>query len=287
MPDRDRARPARTRRAANVRLRVAVAGVALVAVVGAGSTVGYGALQRSSLFDVRTLAVTGGDAQLDRQAQGAARDAIAGRSLLALDRGAVIAALEQLPRVASATVDRDFPSTLKVTIVPERAVAIAVHGKDHALLSASGRVLKIYPTGQKPGGLPKVGIPGTGFPKLGATVQDPTVHEELAVLPAHVGVRLGWVKHDASHGPILTVGATQIPVYLGDASNLTSKVTAIRAILELYPMVHGARGLQYIDVSSPRSPAVMQSTPDPDTEPLVAQTADSGTSAQPSTSTNP
>ena len=48
-------------------------------------------------------------------------------------------------RSALATVDRDFPHTLRIHIVPERAVALAVGpGHYRSLVAASGRVLRVF-----------------------------------------------------------------------------------------------------------------------------------------------
>jgi cell division septal protein FtsQ len=60
-----------------------------------------------------------------------------GLVLLSLSPAQVAGAIEQVPTIRVASVDRDFPHTLRIHIVPERAVALAV-GPGHYPQSRRG-----------------------------------------------------------------------------------------------------------------------------------------------------
>ena len=122
--------------------RVALAAVALLGIVllSAIALFGYRLIAASGAFDVSRVEVTG--AGMATQAvQRAALDQAGGTSMLNVDPSALAQQLAALPRVQSATVDRAFPHTLAITVVPERPVAIAPTGSGRVVLAASGRVL--------------------------------------------------------------------------------------------------------------------------------------------------
>ena len=64
-----------------------------------------------------------------------------GMPLLAIDAAATKARLEALPWVLSATVERDWPSTLRVVITERKAFALWQHGKRTALIDRTGKVI--------------------------------------------------------------------------------------------------------------------------------------------------
>jgi cell division protein FtsQ len=285
VPAERRTRPARPRPASRTRIRLAALGTGVIAVVALGATVGYHELRDSSLFDVHDVVVSGADRQVTGQVDQSVQTSIGGRSLLALDRGAIVRALEQLPTVREARIDRDFPSTLRVTVVPERAVAIAVSGHDRALVSGDGRViLTIGRRSAPPGGYPRVGIDKHGIPAAGGHLRDRAVLDELAALPAKIGSSVAWVRSDPRRGPFLELRWPHLPIYLGDTAQMTRKLTAARDLLLKYPTIADRRALEYIDVSNPEAPSVMTETPNPTTFAL-GQTATTSTDPASSDST--
>ena len=78
------------------------------------------------MFQLRSVAVRGGTESERVAVRDAVARAAAGRSLLALSPARVAGEIEQVPTIRLASVDRDFPHTLRIRIVPERAVALAV-----------------------------------------------------------------------------------------------------------------------------------------------------------------
>jgi cell division septal protein FtsQ len=253
--------------------------------LGAASTFGYRALRDSSLFAVRSVAITGADAGLSAQVEDAARRSAGGRGLLALSPGALARAIELVPGVHAATVDRDFPSTLRVKVWPERAVALAVHGHDRVVVSATGRVLARIGNRSRPPSLPRVPLRG-GVPKPGARIGDAAVLAQLRAIdaiPERFGARVAWSKVDPDHGLELQLNWPKLWIRLGPPVDLPQKLRAAALVLRAYPTVATRQGLSYVDVSAPARPAVRPITPDPATTAL-AQTATSATTAATGTS---
>jgi cell division septal protein FtsQ len=267
-----------------MRLLLLVIGV-LVA-LGAGATFGYRALRDSSLFAVRSVAVTGADARLSAQVEDAARRSADGRGLLALSPAALARSIELVPGVHAAHVDRDFPSTLRVRIWPEHAVALAVHGHDRVVVSATGRVLAHVDNRARPPSLPRVPLQA-GVPKAGARIGDPGVLALLRALdaiPERFGARVAWSKVDPEHGLELQLNWPKLWIRLGPAVDLRQKLRAAALVLRAYPTVATRQNLSYVDVSAPARPAVRPITPDPATTALAQSATDAnGTAAATST----
>ncbi len=159
----------------------------MLALCAVGSALGYRALRNSSLFAVHKVVVSGANPSLTSQVETAVRSAIGGRSLLAVSSGSLARAIEQVPGVHVARVDRDFPSTLRVRVWPEHPVAIAVSGHDRVLVSSTGRVLATIGRRSRPPDLPRVGLPGHGVPHPGAYIENPQVLTQItaaASIPA-------------------------------------------------------------------------------------------------------
>lgn len=252
-----------------MRLLLLVVGVLVV--LGAGATFGYRALRDSSLFAVRSVAVTGADARLSAQVEDAARRSAGGRGLLALSPGALARSIELVPGVHAAHVDRDFPSTLRVRIWPEHAVALAVHGHDRVVVSATGRVLAHIDNRARPPSLPRVPLQG-GVPRAGARIGDARVLAQLRAIdaiPKRFGARIAWSKVDPEHGLELQLNWPKLWIRLGPAVDLRQKLRAAALVLRAYPTVATRQNLSYVDVSAPARPAVRPLTPDPATTALA------------------
>jgi cell division protein FtsQ len=270
------------RRVSGSRIRLlALVGV-IVIVVGLASTFGYRALRDSNLFAMHDVVVTGANPALTAQVQAAVRTSVGRRSLLALSASGVARAIDDVPGVHVATVDRDFPSTLRVRIWPEHPVAIAVSGHDRVIVSASGRVLATIGRRARPPNLPHLGLPGHGVPAPGSRLANPALLAQLAAvsaIPAHFGAPVGWVRTDPARGLELELHWPHLVIRLGPAVDLKQKLRAASLVMRAYPTIAAREELSYVDVSAPARPAVMPKTPDQTTLALVApsaSTADSG-----------
>jgi cell division septal protein FtsQ len=267
-----------------MRLLVLVVGVLVV--VGVASSFGYRALRDSNLFAVHAIVVTGANPALTAQVEAAALRSAGGRGLLALSPGTLAHAIEVVPGVHAARVDRDFPSTLRVTVWPEHAVALAVHGHDRVVVSATGRVLQRIDNRAKPPNLPRVPLRAV-VPKAGTRIRSAEVLAQLRAIdaiPSGFGGRVAWSKIDPDHGLELQLNWPKLWIRLGPAVDLRQKLRAAALVLRAYPTVATRQGLSYVDVSAPARPAVMPTTPDAATLALAHPAAD--TTSQTDSTTN-
>lgn len=133
------------------RLRLLVALVAVLAVVGAGFAVLHSPLMRVRHVRVALGAVPAGSGltvgQIKAQA-GLDRE----RLMVDVSTGSETRLIEQLPWVASARVERDWPGTIRIAVTARHAVAKVdrVPGQTAsgvAVLDATGRVLALLPPG--------------------------------------------------------------------------------------------------------------------------------------------
>jgi cell division septal protein FtsQ len=289
---------AEPKRVSTPRIRLAVLAGAVLLLVGGGATLGYHALRSSSVFAVHRVVVSGGSSTLRAQVETTVRTSIGSHSMLALSSSRVARAVETVPGVHVARVDRDFPSTLRVRVWPEHPVAIVVSGHDRAVVAANGRVLATIGRRSRPPSYPRVGLPGRGVPKPGTYIQNPKVLAQLsaaAAIPAHFGAAISWIKTDPDHGIYLQMHWPPLPIRLGPVDHLQQKMRAASLVLKAYPTTALREGLQYINVSAPAYPAAMPKEPDQSTLALAptagdassSTTASTDTSTTPSTSTNP
>jgi cell division septal protein FtsQ len=224
----------------------------------------YAVLRQSSAFAVRTVDVRGGDRAIQTSVRAAVMHAVGSRSLLAVSSAGVVRAVEQIPQVRAAWVDRDFPSTVKVRIVAERPAALAQAPDGFAVVSPTGRVLTEVVRGTKLPDLPR--IPVARLPSLGQRLPDATALSALAAvtaIPSSFGGQVFRVAVDAD-GLVIVTLRSGLGIRLGPPTDLSAKLLAARLVLLAYPRSQRAT-LRYIDVSAPDRPVVCRAGGDPAT----------------------
>lgn len=232
----------------------------VVCAAGAGIVeLGYLWIKSSGMFQLRSVAVRGGT-ESDRIAvRDAVARAAAGRSLLALSPARVATAIEQVPTIRLASVDRDFPHTLRIHIVPERPVALAVGpGHYRGLVAASGRVLRVFGSQDALPALPRV-WPDRVRPMPGGTIRSTPAQaalDALAARPADFSARIANVKIDPERGIVMRLSGG-LDIVLGPPLQLRQKLLAAAWLLRHYPTSAERAQLVYADVSAPDLPAVM------------------------------
>jgi len=243
------------------RRAAAVAGVTLACALAAGVIgLGYTWLKSSGMFTLRSVAVRGGT-ESDREA---ARDAVAraaaGRSLLALSSSQIAAAIEQVPTIRVASVDRDFPHTLRISIVPEHAVALAVStGHYRSLVASSGRVLRVFDPGEALPSLPRIWPKASERPVPGGSMHSPGIQaalEALSARPAGFRAQIANVKVEPERGIVMRLRGG-LDIVIGPPLQLDQKMLAAAWVLRHYPTHDERAQLVYADVSAPNRPAVM------------------------------
>jgi cell division protein FtsQ len=170
---------------------------------------------------------------------------LSGSSLVAFDSTDGDRRLAALAIVASATYDRKFPHTLRVSVKQERAIGLLRRGRDTWVVSDSARVLRKVRTQPLPR-LPRIWLPASADPLVGAVLADSSVDAVRALVPiarARLSVSVRSVR--VVEGEISMVLASGTEVLLGDASQLRLKLAVVSRILPL------AGDLPYLDVSVP------------------------------------
>ncbi|MBM3679843.1 MAG: FtsQ-type POTRA domain-containing protein [Actinobacteria bacterium] len=224
-----------------------------MAVVGLG-VLGLMGLDRVGAFGVSQVQVVGAKGATATAVREAALATVGSASMLSVDADHVATAVEELPQIRTAEVDRSFPGTLRVTVTRERAVALAPTGNGLVLVGASGTVLG-RPTERTQ--LPVISSAPADIPGPGGVVTAPRVREQiaLAALPSRA-IRLRAIGFGDDGMVGLLAGGGQ--VRFGDGRDLPVKVKVARAVMR---RADGA--FAYIDVTVPTAPVLRTATGDP------------------------
>jgi cell division protein FtsQ len=168
-----------------------------------------------------------------------------GDAMAWIDTGGSISGIEALPYVATATLAREWPDTVRI-VVHERRPAAWVDGPSgKALVDRTGRVLEIVD--QAPAGMPQllgahvVPPPGGRIDALGAAKVAGALH----------GIAAAGTKsvETTDHGVVLHL-LSGPEIRMGEPNRIGVKVRAALAVLGASPDVSVA----YVDVSVPTNP---------------------------------
>jgi cell division protein FtsQ len=224
-------------------------GASLV-VVAAGL---YGLARETSMFAVRSIDVEGASPLLAEQVRAELRS-FDGRSLVAVNAGAVEQRVNGLPAVRSSVVDRAFPHTLRIRVLPELPVAVLRRGAESWLVSARGRAIATIPLGGRRD-LPRIWLPSRTEIAVGALLADEPGALAARSLAAFVGSgfsnRIAFVR--ALDGQITLGLRGGLEIQLGPPIDLRLKVAIARGILPTLALP-GAGGPDYLDLTLPERP---------------------------------
>jgi cell division protein FtsQ len=204
--------------------------------------------RETGVFAVRTIDVVGAPPRVAAQV----RRALAttrGASLLKVDLDASLQTVKALPTVASARFDRAFPHTLRVVVVPEKAVAVVRQGADSYLVSGSGRVIATADRRDRPA-LARIWVKRSVDLRLGAPTDGELRTAVAAVAPlvgSHFPGRVGSVTATPD---VLTLRLRSgLEVRLGDPLDVSLKLAVAARVIPLL-----AAGTSYLDVAVPERP---------------------------------
>jgi cell division protein FtsQ len=234
-------------------------GVVLVLVALGGAAVGGWCLLHSRWLSARVVTVVG-----SVHTPTAEIEAVAGLGahppMVDVDPGAVAGRLEQLPWVRRATVERQWPDGVRVTVVEETPVAVVAPPAGHppahrappswALVDRAGRVLA--DRSAPPAGLARLEAPARPGPP--GSWLAPAAAPGLVVaatLPRAFSAQVTAVV--VGHGGQVTLElTTPVTVRLGDTTQLDQKYEAAAAALAGAKLAAG----DVINVSVPDSVTV-------------------------------
>jgi len=218
------------------------------ALLAAGALAYFGA-RETSLFALQSVRITGAPPGVASHV----RDALApfeGRSLVGLDQTAIERRLSALPDVAAATVDRDFPHTLQVSVIPAHSIAVLRSGPSAWIVSSDGRVIRTTGRLASPN-LPRVWVQRAATVDTGATVGDADAARAVAALAtarrARFEAKIATVR--ASDHELTFLLADGLEVRFGDSTDLPLKLAVVERLL---PLVQGSSA--YVDVTVPERP---------------------------------
>jgi cell division protein FtsQ len=218
-------------------------GLGLLAVASCG----YLVARETPLFAIDRIEVQGGSPRVAAQVRQALASFV-GRPLVGLDGSAVLQKVDALPTVVSASYDRAFPHTLRITLAAERPAAVLRRGPDSWLVSMRGRVMEPLPSTALPR-LPRVWISTRTTVRVGTEL----TATGAAVAARAVGLAGGFANRvdSASYTDDVLIFHLRsgLEVLLGDGGDIKLKVAVADRVLPMLPA-----GSTYLDVSSPGRP---------------------------------
>jgi cell division septal protein FtsQ len=229
--------------------RSVLVGLALILIAG-----GLYALARgTSLFAVQRIDVRGASPEVTSQVKAVLRS-YEGRSLVAVNGASVEHRVDGLATVRSSVVDRAFPHTLAVRVIPELPVAVLRRGTDSWLVSARGRVITPIGRGEHRA-LPRIWLPQRTDIAVGSLLGDNPGGLAARSLSTFVGsgltTRIAFVK--ALDGQITLGLRGGLEVRLGAPVDLSLKIAIVRGLLPTFAPP-AAGGPTYLDVAVPERP---------------------------------
>lgn len=207
---------------------------------------GYLVARETALFAIDRIEVHGGSPQVARKVRSALASLV-GRPLVGLDGSAVLAKVDALPTVVSASYDRAFPHTLRITLVPERPAAVLRRGPDSWLVSMRGRVMERLPA-----------TADTRLPRIWISTRTPVRKgAELTAAGAAAAHAVGAAGAFASrvdsaavtNGTLVFHLRSGVALLLGDGGDIKLKAAVAARVLAILPA-----GSTFLDVSSPGRP---------------------------------
>jgi cell division protein FtsQ len=225
------------------------------------------AARETPLFAVRDISVGGASPGVESQVRKALRER-AGSSLFALDLDAARSDVAALPTVASVAFDRAYPHTLRVTIVPERPVAVVRQAADSYLVSERGRVIARVERTAQPA-LARIWVKRDVRLDPGGLVDGDLLTAVGAVAPLADGRFPSRVVSVATANGLTLRLRSGLELRLGDTHDVDLKLAVAARVLRVLPSGSG-----YLDVSVPDRPVA--GPPGLDSQVEVESTASSG-----------
>ena len=243
------------------RIVLSLALTVLFVVVPAGV---YAWGRTSSTFEVRHVQVVGSQRVSQKAALHLLQDRFMGRNLFSIDSADVSRALQPLVYLASAKIERHFPSTLIVRVREYRPGAYALWSGRWYLISDDGHVLadvggeKRSPVAALASGpahlKPRLPVmQATGPLRLRAVTSDAAILDALAVaraMPVAVRSQIQRVRPTAAG--LRLVLRDGLVVDVGSADELRAKMLSLQAVTDYYRGKHIKP--TYVDVSLPDRP---------------------------------
>jgi POTRA domain, FtsQ-type len=225
--------------------RSLAAGVALLAVVACA----YATARHSSAFAIERIDVRGAPSDVQQQVRRTLAPLI-GTNLLTFDGSALEQRVEALPTVVAARYDRAFPHVLRLSVVPERPVAVLHRGRETWLVSARGRVIAHIPNGTH-AAFARIWVPRATAVVAGGFLAPATGGTAARTLGLTLRFPARIATASLAHGELVFRLRSGIELRFGAPTDVRLKLAIARRALGLLPA-----GATYVDVSVPGRPVV-------------------------------
>lgn len=194
-------------------------------------------LLTSSLLSVHSVRVTGASTAVDAQVQQAA-GIPSNASMVKLDIHAIEQRVEQVPQVASATVLRDWPHTIRIVVTPRHVTAAVKTNNGYALYDNDG--VNFGSVATAPSGVPvvKVGTADAGDSVTAAVTA-------FAALPPAVHAGVTTISATTPDNVVFVLASGQRVIW-GTATDNAHKALVLRALMTQHAKTY--------DVSAPDAP---------------------------------
>jgi cell division protein FtsQ len=207
----------------------------------------YAVARETSAFAIGRIEVVGGSPVLRAHVRKELAS-LRGTNLLALNGSSLERRVAALPAIVSATYDRAFPHTLRVSIVPETPVAVLHRGPETWLVSARARVIARLVPGAHPL-LPRIWVPTAAPVAVGSFL----VPDYGATAARAIGLVQNFPARIATatfaHGELTFVLRSGAEIRFGAPVDVRLKLAIARRALRVMPT-----GSTYLDVSVPGRP---------------------------------
>lgn len=227
-----------TRRRVGLRVRVAVAVVAALLLLGGG----WLWLRGSSLVAVRKVTITGVYGPDASQIRSALTLSARNMTTLEVRLDQLRTAVAPYPVVKDVQASPQFPHGLRIRVIEQLPVAALTAGGRAVAVSGDGTLLRDVSTGSLPA-IPVSLLPG-GSQLTDRAALDAV--ELLSAAPPRLLSRVAQVTEEKPHGLVAQLRSGP-DIYFGDTSDLDAKWIAATEMLA-EPSVAGA---SYIDVTDP------------------------------------
>jgi len=220
----------------------------------------YGVARETGLFAIRTIEVVGAPPDVSARV-GAALAPLEGTSLVGLSGRDLDRKIVGLPDVVGVTHDRAFPHTLRVYVLPERALLVLRRGDESWLVSARARVVRPLERGALPL-LPRIWVPREVDVAAGDTLADGPARRAVRVLVLARNGLPARVRAVRLDGPETTlILHSGVEVRLGREHDLQLKLAVAAAVL---PGI--SEQSTYLDVAVPDRPVAGTAETQPQVE---------------------
>ncbi|MGH3054825.1 MAG: cell division protein FtsQ/DivIB, partial [Gaiellaceae bacterium] len=208
---------------------------------------GYLIARETPMFAIDQVEVHGGSPLVAGQVR-QTLSSLVGTPLVGLDGSAVLRKVDALPTVVSASYDRAFPHTLRITVVPERPAAVLRSGPGSWLVSTRGRVIERLSSQSLPR-VPRIWVSTRTPVRIGAEL----TAAGAAAAASAVGLAGRFTARVASasyaNGTVVFRLRSGLELVLGGGGDIRLKVAVAARLLAKLPP-----GSTFLDVSIPGRP---------------------------------